>query len=262
MASGCAVCAATNQCNFAFHNGPGQYCGDWYDYNTLTRKPCCCPLLQVGAQVTCNMTPTQCKCHIYDTNSSPDYNPRPAQTHSKYSYLPNTHHTVWHPTRRPSPVTPLIMILLVVGCCFMCCCRKRHWHNHQHDGIPIATAVGVDASCPPENPAFVSYGSTSSSHHHNHHSGGGGGGNAVASGLGGFAIGTIVGDLIGRNAGSGGHNHHQNNLPMFGGVSNDGGYDIVGDSGDNNFGGYDIQGDSGGYDIQGDSGGYDIQGDS
>ena len=139
-------------------------------------------------------------------------------------------------------MTPLIMILLVLCCCCLCCRKRPDAHNHHHnthDSIPIATAVNMDASCPPppENPVYTrTYGSTSS--HLNHH--GGGGGN-VASGLGGFAIGAIVGDLIGRNAGEG--HHHQNNVPMFGG-GNDGGYDIIGDSGDNNYGGYDIQGDS------------------
>lgn len=244
MASGCAVCAATNQCSFAFHNGPGQYCGDFYDYNTLTRKPCCCPLLQVGKPSTCKMTPTQCKCHIIES-----YNHPSAREHE---YFPRSH-TMWNPTRRQDHVTPLLMILFVLCCCCLCCCRKRPEHNHHHhhpthDAIPIATAVDVGASCPPENPAYTTtYGSTNNSSHHNHH----GGGDNVASGLGGFAIGAIVGDLIGRNAG-GGH-HYQNNTPIFGG-GNDGGYDnIIGDSGDNNYGGYDIQGDSGGYDIQGDS---------
>jgi len=125
-----------------------------------------------------------------------------------------------------------------------------------NDGVPIARAAKVDASCPrPENVAYATttkYVSTSQHHHHHHHEGGGGGGgNAVASGLGGFAIGAILGDLIGRNSGG---SHRHDNMPMFG-SGNDGGYDIIGDSGGNFNSGYDIQGDSGG-------GGYDIQGDS
>jgi len=85
----------------------------------------------------------------------------------------------------------------------------------------------------------------------------GGTGTAIASGLGGLAVGTMLGNLIGRN------NAQVNNQRGFGGG---GGYDIVGDSG----GGYDVAGDTGdyggggGYDIAGDSGygGCDIAGDS
>ena len=61
-----------------------------------------------------------------------------------------------------------------------------------------------------------------------------GGGSAVASGLGGLAVGTILGNLMGRNA----HVNHNNVQRGFGG----GGYDIAGESGDG--GGYDIAGDS------------------
>jgi hypothetical protein len=246
MASGCAVCAAINQCNFAFHNGPGQYCGEWYDNETQTKKPCCCPLLQVGVPSTCNMTPTQCKCYIYDTNNNqPSYNP-PAQVTHGYN-IPQHNNVMWH---EASPLAPLIILLLITCCCFLFCSRESHHHNHD-DGVPIASAVNVDADafCPPENPTYkTSYGSTSHYHHH-HEGGGGGGGNAVASGLGGFAIGALVGDLIGRNSGN-----REGNMPMFGSGNNDGGYDIIGDRGGNFDSGYDIQGDSGGgYDIQGDS---------
>jgi len=119
--------------------------------------------------------------------------------------------------------------------------------------------MAVPATSPPsENPDYHthSYGSTMDGKP----SGGGGAGSAIASGLGGLAFGTIIGDLIGRNTA-----RVNNTQQQFGGGN--GGYDIVGDSG----GGYDIAGDSGGgggggYDIAGDSGdgdgGYDIAGDS
>ena len=108
--------------------------------------------------------------------------------------------------------------------------------------------MDLDTSCPPQNPAYAAtYGSTNRYQQRNHE--GSGGGNAVASGLGGFAFGAVVGALLGGRSNRG-DNHH--NMPMFG-SGNDGGYDIIGDSRDNNSGGYDIQGDSGGYDIQGDS---------
>lgn len=254
------------------------------------KKPCCCPLPQVGAPqtTTCNATPSQCKCHVVPALSS-----RYGYTHHNHqpvyspSYYPPTYSNNWHGNnyyyRRHDPFAPLFVPLFFIICCCACCFGNRFRHNHTYataqEGVPIATAaVGQDdgvpiataVNAPSENPAYKSwYGSTSnSSNHHNHHHGGGGGSN-VASGLGGFAIGTIVGDLIGRSSGGGGHHHHQNNNVPFGvgffgdgngrgyfGGGTDGGYDIAGDSGDNNnFGG-------GGYDIQGDSGGYDIQGDS
>mmetsp|Transcript_999 Transcript_999/g.1356 ORF Transcript_999/g.1356 Transcript_999/m.1356 type:complete len:280 (+) Transcript_999:265-1104(+) len=279
MASGCSICATTNQCNIAFHNGPGQYCGDWYDYNTLTHKPCCCPLPQLGAPPTCSMTPSQCKCHIVPASQSSryGYTHHNQPVYSPSYYPPTAYHSNWHGSyynyyRRQDPVAPLFILLFLILCCCACGFGSRSRHNYHHpttqEGIPIATAV--DPSCHSENPAYSTkpsytdrtwYGSTTSS---SNQGGGGGGAGNVASGLGGFAIGTIVGDLIGRRGagGGGGHRYHdQNNAPFFGGGGffgggNDGGYDIVGDSGNNNNnfgGGYDVQGDSGGYDIQGDS---------
>lgn len=89
--------------------------------------------------------------------------------------------------------------------------------------------------CPPShNPVYHSYGTQER---------GSGAGSAVASGLGGLAAGTIIGEMMGRRA-------EAHNTQMFGG----------------NFGGgYNISGDSGGYNVVGDSGGdggYDVQGDS
>ena len=242
MASGCQICATTGQCSLAFHNGPGQYCGQWFDRSTETNKPCCCPLLQVGMQTTCNMSPTQCNCHVY---GSQGYDPTKQYTHNHINWDRN-------PSSLPPWIHGVLPIIFVILCCLTCCRfpkrpgHNSHHHHQQQHGVPIARAVQVDESCPPppENPAY--YGSTS---HHHHHDNNSGSGNAVASGLGGFAIGTILGDLIGRNnAGSGGGGHRigidDDYQTPYGG----GGYDIVGDSG-----GYDIQGDTGGYDIQGDS---------
>jgi len=83
-----------------------------------------------------------------------------------------------------------------------------------------------------------------------------GAGTAIASGIGGFAAGTILGNLMGRNN------------DQFNNTGGGGGYNVVGDTG----GGFDIAGDvgdygggGGGYDIAGDSGGdggCDIAGDS
>ena len=102
----------------------------------------------------------------------------------------------------------------------------------------MATAYPVqNESCPiappSSNPAYHGYGT--------HGNSGGGAGTAIASGLGGLAAGTFIGDMMGRNRAevhnaqyaAGGYN-----------ISGDsGGYDIVGDSGDAD-GGFDIQGDS------------------
>lgn len=237
MASGCQICTTTGQCSLAFHNGPGQYCGQWFDRSTETNKPCCCPLLQVGMQTTCNMSATQCKCHVYGSQDN-----RPTDYVNDYKNWDR------NPSSLPPWVHGVLPIIFVILCC-LTCCRFPKRHHHQHGDVPIARAVHVDESCPPppENPSY--YGSISH-HYHDHHDNSGSG-NAIASGLGGFAIGTILGDLIGRNAAGGGvHRGEDDYHTPYGGG---GGYDIIGDSG-----GYDTVGDSGGYD----TGGYDIQGDS
>jgi len=129
--------------------------------------------------------------------------------------------------------------------------------------MPFVTAVPV--SCPPaENPAHYThnfdYGSIAYGQPRRG-GGGGGAGAAIASGLGGLAAGTFLGNLIGRN------HAQESRMPQFGGgyqceydavVDSGGGFDIAGDSGggDDRGGGYDIAGDSGngGFDIAGDSG--------
>ena len=90
----------------------------------------------------------------------------------------------------------------------------------------MATAFPVE-SCPiappSNNPVYHGYGTQGHM--------GSGAGTAVASGLGGLAAGTIIGDMFSRNRA--GYN-----------ISGDsGGYNIVGDS-DADGGGFDIQGDS------------------
>ena len=228
--SGCQICALTGQCNAAFHNQPGQYCGSYYDI--LEEKPCCCPFEQNGNLVTCNVSPTQCKCHVSTDNYQPS-------SYSNYNY----HSSRLSREYQTSIWVPLIVIFL----CICCCCRSRR-HGHQqttttsgYNGIPVATAIPT-ASCPPaENPDYhptTNYGSTMYRNEHHQSGGGGGGGSAVASGLGGLAVGTILGNLMGRNNAHRNHHHHHNVQRGFGG----GGYDIAGASGDS--GGYDIAGDS------------------
>ena len=143
MSSGCQICAATGQCSTAFHDGPGKYCGSFYDTSISDNKPCCCPL-----HATCKVSPTQCMCHVAN-----DRQP----THYYHNNMPQFE---YHKTS--SLLVPLILILL----CICCCCRRRHdGHGHHHrtvssDRIPIATAFPADTTCPPENPAYHNYGST------------------------------------------------------------------------------------------------------
>jgi len=231
--SGCEVCASYGQCNAAFHNGPGQYCGSFYDISTSGNKPCCCPL-----QSTCKVSPTQCSCHVSNPHPTPPANYYPSSQH--YSSRPQT--TYYNEYQTTSPFA--IFFFIVICCCCALCSRQRG--EHYGDGrIPLATAV--PATCPPsENPAHYThnfnYGSTPSYGPPSS----GGAGAAIASGLGGLAFGTVVGNLMGRN-----NNAQGNSMPQFGG-GYQGGYDIAGDSGD----GYNIAGDSGdgGFDIAGDSG--------
>ncbi|KAL7526040.1 hypothetical protein ACHAWF_001606 [Thalassiosira exigua] len=258
--SGCQVCASTGRCDAAFHNGPGQYCGSFYDVSTSGNKPCCCP-----PQATCKVSPTQCMCHVAGPGSPPPP-PPPPPPHPR----PHDHHHSQYQGdgyHEASPVVPLIVVLLVGVCCCAFCCRRRDGHKHHRrpdsssDYVPVAEAV--HAVPPPENPQYHShdYGSTKD-YGGGGGSGGGGAGTAIASGLGGLAVGTIIGDMMGRNSarannpqtgfwGGGGGGGGFWGGGSGGGGSGDGGYDIAGDSG----GGYDVAGDSGdgGCDIQGDS---------
>lgn len=245
MASGCQACASTGQCNAAFHNGPGRYCGAFYDIAAGANKPCCCPL-----QSTCKVSPTQCMCHVSGGG------PQGGASSNYYPPLPHHGANFGHQYQPASPLAPLFFILLCVCCCALCCRRRDDDHQHRHHSGHIPVATAVPETCPPsENPAYhaQNYGSTFDGKPQS----GGGGGAAIASGLGGLAVGTIIGDLIGRNTA------RANTINgWFGAAAGGGGYDIVGDGG----GGYDIAGDSGGgYDFAGDSGGdggYDIAGDS
>ena len=220
MSSGCSLCAPTGQCSAAYKNSPGQFCGNWFDMSASFNKPCCCPLNSV-----CNISPTQCMCHVQGNTRSNNYAPNNYPPHNT-----NNHRQV------ETDGSGLIIILLIVICCCMCC-RKGNTENIQknfHDEqTPMARAYPVQpGECPPShNPVYHSYGTQER---------GSGAGAAVASGFGGLAAGTIIGDMMGRRA-------EAHNAQMFGG----------------NFGeGYNVAGDSGGYDVVGDSGGYDIQGDS
>ena len=118
-------------------------------------------------------------------------------------------------------------------------CSKRRDPGSSPQGfptsVPVATAV----------PSVASYGATRDKDfetHRCHNSNNTG--NAIASGLGGLAVGTILGDMFG---GSNAHVHNN----AYNAVGSGGGYDIAGDTG----GGYDFAGDTGdsGFDISGDS---------
>mmetsp|Transcript_36469 Transcript_36469/g.55757 ORF Transcript_36469/g.55757 Transcript_36469/m.55757 type:complete len:273 (+) Transcript_36469:185-1003(+) len=244
--SGCELCAQFGKCSTAFHNSPGQYCGDWYDYTASHNRPCCCP-----TDSTCKNSGTSCSCHV-SSNYNPSYGPpyRPPSSSSSYS---SSH------ARSEVGIFFASVIFLTIFICCCCCfvtkcirsCRKSSSSNDYYD--PFIATVNP----PPLNPqyhdtpitvmpvatapSYTTYGATTSSSST--------GGNATSA-LGGFAAGTVLGNLVTRsfNKYSGGNN-------------NGGGYDIAGDSGD---GGWFSRGETagGGYDIAADDGGYDIAGDS
>ena len=95
--SGCQICASTGQCNTAFHSGPGQYCGSYYDISISETRPCCCPL-----DSTCKVSYQTCQCHVERADderppSSRYYN-YPSSDHQQGSttnrihYAPNYYH--------------------------------------------------------------------------------------------------------------------------------------------------------------------------
>ncbi|GLD98931.1 hypothetical protein PINS_up007649 [Pythium insidiosum] len=65
--SGCQTCAATGNCNLAYLDGPGQFCGNWLDQSNQ-RQRCCCPL-----NADCKVSNYACKCTLKAT-------PRPTAT--------------------------------------------------------------------------------------------------------------------------------------------------------------------------------------
>ena len=195
---------------------------------------------------TCKVSPTQCTCHVASNlqpsggRSSVNYYPSPHQSNTNYHHSFDYHDVL----------APLLFLVVFV----LCCCHRRRENGNDFTGlVPVAVAVPA-AYPPPENPQYHSpkpaysaqnYGSTTDWRP----ASGGGAGAAVASGLGGLALGTVLGNIMGRS------NVQGNNMQYgFGGSGGGagGGYDIVGDSGD---GGDDICGDSGdgGCDIAGDS---------
>eukprot|EP00580_Thalassiosira_gravida_P011922 CAMPEP_0201643096 /NCGR_PEP_ID=MMETSP0493-20130528/27564_1 /ASSEMBLY_ACC=CAM_ASM_000838 /TAXON_ID=420259 /ORGANISM="Thalassiosira gravida, Strain GMp14c1" /LENGTH=270 /DNA_ID=CAMNT_0048117443 /DNA_START=374 /DNA_END=1186 /DNA_ORIENTATION=+ len=252
LSGGCQACASSGQCNAAYNNGPGQYCGSFYDVSISGNKPCCCPM-----QATCKVSPTQCMCHI----SNPQKPTTATTAASSSTNHDSAHHTTtpsqhyaYHETSSSSLFVQLAFILLILCCCVYCyCCRKdeldggAHHHHTSFSGsykhTPIAMAVPTTACDPPsENPEYhhsPNYGSTKGG------SGDGAGvGTAIASGLGGLAVGTVIGEMIGRNSAQA-NNAQQLGRSVGNGGDSRGGYDIAGDSGDSEDGGYDIAGDSG-----------------
>ena len=228
----------------AFRGGAGKFCGSFYDVATSGNKPCCCPV-----HAACKASSTQCLCHMSGEPPPPPLPPLSPASHGH-------HHEDEAAVKGLSPF--LVIVLLVLGCwCFFCRRREdrpdeQHYRQVSRESVPIAKAVPV-VPVPATNPDYdapiaAHYGSTRCDARSE--GGTSGAGTAIASGLGGFVAGTIVGDLIGRNTAE---SHNAQPRPGGGGGWNEGaegsGYDITGDS----TGGYDISGDSGGYDIEGDS---------
>lgn len=226
--SGCQVCAQTGKCDKAYHSGPGQFCG-YFQESGFVSKPCCCPLNSI-----CKLSPFQCLCHIPDGRNYFDYG-----------------HSTWFEDSFGAIIFFLILLCLCCCCCISgdCCSsnsnRDRFLLN-QDDVMPIAVPVhssdvpygSVHSNPPPTAPlsadpletrrfgekTFRSINSPST-------------GSGIASALGGF----VVGEMLGQAIGAGRRDHHRH--PRHG-------YDVLGDTG-----GFDIPGDTGrgGLDIPGDS---------
>mmetsp|Transcript_17537 Transcript_17537/g.25401 ORF Transcript_17537/g.25401 Transcript_17537/m.25401 type:complete len:325 (-) Transcript_17537:88-1062(-) len=296
--SGCELCAQFGQCSTAFRNSPGQYCGDWYDYTASHNKPCCCP-----TDSTCKNSGTSCSCHVssnYNPSHAPpsNYNPsyappyRPSSSSSSYSSYSS------YSSSNGTALFGVVLFFTIFICCFCfiikcirSCCKASLSHEYNDPFV----ATNYTPNPPPLNPqyhntpvtvmpvatasSYNTYGATAPSYST--------GGN-VTSALGGFAAGTVLGNLLshsGDHNNGGGYDYSGGHNNGGGYGYSGGGYDIPGDSGDGG-GGYDIPGDSGdggwfgrgetadgGYDIPAtdaggygfsaaDDGGYDIAGDS
>lgn len=119
------------------------------------------------------------------------------------------------------------------------------------ESVPVAVPYSDGNNPPPTAPTWK----PDTDHVDRGRRQGGGAMGGLAPALGGLAVGTVIGNIMGHN------NRHDG----FFGRGHDN-YGAVGSGG----AGYDIQGDTGGYDIAGDSGGgfvgdgggYDIGGDS
>eukprot|EP00558_Chaetoceros_sp_UNC1202_P005634 CAMPEP_0197246518 /NCGR_PEP_ID=MMETSP1429-20130617/14718_1 /TAXON_ID=49237 /ORGANISM="Chaetoceros sp., Strain UNC1202" /LENGTH=210 /DNA_ID=CAMNT_0042707193 /DNA_START=96 /DNA_END=725 /DNA_ORIENTATION=+ len=209
MTSGCQMCAATGECDAAFHGGPGKFCSYFTSQSTHTSQPCCCP-----DNTVCKVSQFSCRCHI-----------------------PSKHHYNYNFRRYENGTTGgLIAFVIIVILCCCCCgsCAASHQH-YGYDGIAdaegfVPVAVPASGMPPPTAPGY-SPGYAPRSRGSDNSGGGGFWGN-VASGLGGFA----VGEMFARNFEGGNHHHHGGGGFDF---QEEGGYDIQGDSG----GGEDILGD-------------------
>lgn len=205
--SGCNMCAQTGNCNYAYNNGPGKYCGSFHDYG-FVNKPCCCPL-----NTQCNIQIFDCLCHVPAT---PYYNE-------------------YYETAGGG----FIFFLIIMCLCCCCCCSGCGKHSEQHvdgDFIPVAVPTNEydygSTNPPPTAPSFTETRSSAQPFVNRR----GQGGNGLGAALGGFVIGEMIGSAIGRGER---HHHHRNH--RWGG----GGFNMRGDTGGQHGGGFDIRGDTG-----------------
>mmetsp|Transcript_40158 Transcript_40158/g.40690 ORF Transcript_40158/g.40690 Transcript_40158/m.40690 type:complete len:322 (-) Transcript_40158:607-1572(-) len=278
-ATGCQACASSGNCEQAFHNGPGQFCGNWED-NTGLIKPCCCPNNYQRKDSS-----YECICH--DGSYPPDYKHRSNPLY--YSCHGTSSRTSTNISIKDNGITSTkdngivgFAVLVFLVFCFFCCCFlscfffKGKPSSASHSSYPGDKSCQHGPSAPPAyNPdastadayaypiysqnapaAPVSYGSVPTT---------GGGGNGMAAGaVGGFLSGALAGGIIGNIMGESHQRREEENRYGSGGGGwmgggGSGGGDIAGDSG-----GWGGSGGGGGGDIAGDSGGWggDIAGDS
>lgn len=204
--SGCNMCAQTGNCNYAYNNAPGKYCGSFHDYG-FVNKPCCCPL-----NTQCNIQIFDCLCHVPAT---PYYNE-------------------YYETAGGG----FIFFLIIMCLCCCCCCSGCGKHSEQYvdgDFIPVAVPTNEydygSTHPPPTAPSFTETRSSAQPFVNRR----GQGGNGLGAALGGFVIGEMIGSAIGR-----GERHHHRNHRWGGG-----GFNMRGDTGGQHGGGFDIRGDSG-----------------
>mmetsp|Transcript_41837 Transcript_41837/g.126871 ORF Transcript_41837/g.126871 Transcript_41837/m.126871 type:complete len:267 (-) Transcript_41837:28-828(-) len=245
QSSGCETCAATGRCDHAYHNKNGQYCGAFRDPFSNRNHPCCCPIATI-----CKMSTDACRCHV-PSHPQPSHESGPGSGGGKYPSSQPVDWGDWNDDPYWFVRLTFVILMLVICCC--CCvpsCFNRESADMMSESIPVAVPYISSGNPPPTAPTWTQeaeYVDTGRSR-------GGGAMGGIAPALGGLAVGTVIGNIMGRHNRREGFSGPGNT--DYGAVGSSGTYDIQGDTG-----GYDIAGDSGG-DFGGDDGGYDITGDS
>ncbi len=254
--SGCEMCARHGRCDYAFHDGPGQFC--LYVQDFWEQKPCCCP-----NNYRCDATAYECLCfHPNNDNSGG----RGGDYYDYHDYRADD-------VAGGSVLGLIIFICICCACCGACSSSSTEHHSSAFRNagdstmegaaepfIPVAVPAydsmsdhsdqgGRPPPTAPSAPRAASASATAGTAS----GGGGGAGSNIASGLGGFVLGEMIGQAIGaRNE----RRHHHHGGGWWGNDRN-GGY--WGNNGGgfwgNDWGGGRRRGGGGGTTIRGDTGG-------